>query len=302
MNVPWRLKRSATIALILSPVGLLLLSATRLLIISNYNPDTASTVFASGGYVNTLLGTLIPLIPIFMPYVALLLLFFNRVILSLLAFLAAGLISPATMTRAGAWDLAKTDWNLMLTWAGAHLFAVVLLGLPAAGLLLCTVPLGFTSFFRVAGTIVSVALIPLVVRLYPLPQHNNFYAQQLRQPWLPAETITLTTHRYVTGFTLSSQDGWLVVLLAGNRQIGYYPAREVAGRQVCQLGARVPARPLIALVPAASVVPRCRQSAPVVPRPTPSRRPAPSARVPAGCPPTIRLPVAPVGIRATGCA
>jgi phosphoglycerol transferase MdoB-like AlkP superfamily enzyme len=70
-----RLTRSATIALLLSPAGLLIIAAARLLIISDYNTATASAIVSSSGYVNTLLGTIIPLIPIIMPYLALIALF-----------------------------------------------------------------------------------------------------------------------------------------------------------------------------------------------------------------------------------
>src|SRR5260370_28045296 len=78
-DVPGRLGRSATIAFIVSPVGLLLISVVRLLIVSDYNPVTASAIVSSGGFFDTLLGTIIPLVPIFIPYLALLLLFFNLV-------------------------------------------------------------------------------------------------------------------------------------------------------------------------------------------------------------------------------
>jgi hypothetical protein len=101
-----RLSRSATIALLLSPAGLLLISATRLLIISDYNPATASAIVSSSGYVNTLLGTIIPLVPIIMPYLALILLFFNRVIIGILALLATALISPTTQ---GHFKIAERD-------------------------------------------------------------------------------------------------------------------------------------------------------------------------------------------------
>jgi len=52
-----------SIALILSPAGLLLISAGRLLIVANFNTTTAVTIASSGGFVNTLLGTVIPLVP-----------------------------------------------------------------------------------------------------------------------------------------------------------------------------------------------------------------------------------------------
>src|ERR1700690_1266961 len=106
MDLPRRLSRSTTIALILSPVGILLISTTRLLIISNYSTSTATSIVSSGGYVNTLLGTIIPLVPIFMPYLGMVLLFLRRVIPGVLALVASIFISPITLSRNGALRLA----------------------------------------------------------------------------------------------------------------------------------------------------------------------------------------------------
>ena len=68
------MRRSATLAVIVSPIGLIVISVIRLLIVADYNPDTALAIVSSGGYVDTLLGTIIPLVPIFAPYPALVLL------------------------------------------------------------------------------------------------------------------------------------------------------------------------------------------------------------------------------------
>src|SRR5215470_2518605 len=106
-DVTSRLWRSATIALLVSPVGLVFISVSRLLIISNYNPVTASAVASSSGYVDTLLGTVIPLIPLLLPYLALLLLFFGRVALGLLALVAVAFVSPMTVSGPAALGLIK---------------------------------------------------------------------------------------------------------------------------------------------------------------------------------------------------
>ncbi len=100
-----------SIALILSPVGVLLISAGRLIIVANFNTTTAVTIASSGGFVNTLLGTVIPLVPVFMPYVALLLLLFRRFLLSVMTFIFAAFISPTSVTLAEGFGLAKADWN-----------------------------------------------------------------------------------------------------------------------------------------------------------------------------------------------
>jgi hypothetical protein len=54
-------------ALLLSPIVVLFASAAGLLIISNYDTTTATTLAASSGVVGTLLGTIVPLLPLFLP-------------------------------------------------------------------------------------------------------------------------------------------------------------------------------------------------------------------------------------------
>ena len=100
-----------SIALILSPVGVLLISAGRLIIVSNFNTTTAVTIASSGGFVNTLLGTVIPLVPIFMPYLALLLLLFRRFLLSVMTFAFAAFISPTSITLSEGFHLVEAGWN-----------------------------------------------------------------------------------------------------------------------------------------------------------------------------------------------
>jgi len=104
---PWYYRRWQ--ALLLSPLGLVLISAGRLLIVSNYNATTAVTIASSGGYVNALLGSIIPLVPIFIPYVALLLLLFRQFVLSALAFAFSAFIAPTSLTLPISRSLAAED-------------------------------------------------------------------------------------------------------------------------------------------------------------------------------------------------
>jgi len=104
-----------SIALILSPVGVLLISAGRLIIVANFNTTTAVTIASSGGFVNTLLGTAIPLVPVFMPYVALLLLLTRHFLLSIMTFIFAAFISPTFITAAAGLGLAEAYWNRTAT-------------------------------------------------------------------------------------------------------------------------------------------------------------------------------------------
>ena len=120
--------RKGSIALILSPVGLLLISAARLFIIAHYNTTTAVTIASSGGYVNTLLGSIIPLLPIFAPYLALALLLFRRFFLSIIAFIFAAFITPTPVSFREASQLATADWHQLLAQvyrvSGSQLIAI----------------------------------------------------------------------------------------------------------------------------------------------------------------------------------
>ena len=99
-----------SIALILSPVGVLLIAAARLIIVANFNTTTAVTIASSGGFVNTLLGTVIPLVPVFMPYVALLLLLTRHFLLSIMSFVFVAFISPTSITAAEGLHVAEAYW------------------------------------------------------------------------------------------------------------------------------------------------------------------------------------------------
>jgi hypothetical protein len=252
-DVPGRLSRSATIALVVSPIGLLTVSVVRLLIVADYNPQTASAIVSSGGYVDTLLGTIIPLVPLFTPYLALLLLFFNRVIPGILTLLAAAFMSPLarTLTRPAALRLPGGDWYLV-THRNVLILIVMIILATAFGVVLVLefMGLGFAVMARTVGTVACIALLPFVMTLYPFPLSNEFYTGLMKQPWLPAEVITPTSGSAFTGYVLSDNGTWLVVLSEGTRTIRYYRSAQVVSQQICQITPALPRPPLIPLFPA----------------------------------------------------
>ena len=262
-DVTRRLSRSATIALLLSPVGILIISVIRLLIIADYNTTTALAIASSGGYVNTLFGTVIPLVPIFLPYVALGLLFSNRVILSIVALLAVALVSPLAVSRATATQFISQGWHSVTNsgWYVVYLaFAALVMLLLLAELILQ----GYNTFFKTLSSIACIALIPLFLLLYPFPLSNTFYAQQIRQPWLPAEEITLDSGQVLIGYLLSEDQDWVVVLKADSRTIYYYHEVQILKRQICQIEKFSTNKPLISLVPSGQKqsIPLCKAEPP----------------------------------------
>jgi hypothetical protein len=246
-NVTGRLSRSATMALLLSPIGLLLLAVIRLLIISNYNTTTALAVASSGGYVNTLLGTLIPMVPVLLPYLALGLLFFNRVTLGILALAATALISPTAASKRSFLNFFEEVWRRPNSQSSQGL--LFLAALAVIILFVQFMTGGWAAASRLFFTIMCILLVPLILLLYPLPDRNSFYAQLIRQPWLPTESIKLASGASLTGYILSEDGHWITFLDDGNRRIYYYLPGQITQRQVCQSSAIPVTSPLISLLP-----------------------------------------------------
>jgi hypothetical protein len=229
-----------TVALALSPVGLLLISASRLIIISDYNTTTATTIASSGGYLNTVLGTAIPLVPLFLPYLALLLLLLRRFVLAALTFGAAILVSPTKLAPLMAMTALKGDWHGFVLWIGhnfflAILFIIAIVAAEAYWLRFFYGEYGeSTVTITVAAALATVLLFPYISYVYPVPHLASYYEETMRQPWLPAEKFTLRSGPPFVGYALTSDQDWMVALVARTRTIWYVPANNVIGRRVCE--------------------------------------------------------------------
>jgi hypothetical protein len=263
-DISRRLSRSTTIALLISPFGILFVAVVRLLIISDYNTTTALAIASSGGYVNTLLGSVIPMLPVLMPYLALVLLFFNRVILGVLSLAAAALTSPAAIRGEAFLSFLKESWyDVSRTRGGVGLLALA--SLVAFLLLILLLSRGLGLFSRSLATICCIILLPVVLRLYPLPDSNSYYAHLVRQPWLPTESIGLSSGASMVGYILSEDQDWVAVLNDRDRRIYYFHADQIEQRQVCQPSAVPVTLPLISLLPQPgspdSGVPKCNAKA-----------------------------------------
>lgn len=225
-----------SIILLLSPVGLLLISVTRLMIIADYNTTTAVTIASSGGYINTLLGTAIPLVPILLPYFAILLLLFRRFILSALAFGASILITPTRLAPITALNSFLVNWHRItaLVWDNKGLSILVLFALIAFDITLATV-LNIQRSITVLmiAVVITAYLLPYIVYVYPLPHDSNYYEQFMRQPWQSAELISTKSPEPIVGYVLTEDAHWMVVLTEPSRVIQYVRADDVLSRSVC---------------------------------------------------------------------
>lgn len=104
---------TSTKALIASPLVILAASGTRLIVVSDYDTTTATTIAAANGAVGTLLGTTIPLLPVFLPAVFLLLVFVRNLIGAALAAAAMAIVSPIYAEFAEAERIAWDRWDTM---------------------------------------------------------------------------------------------------------------------------------------------------------------------------------------------
>jgi hypothetical protein len=184
-----------------------------------------------------------------MPYLALVFLFFNRVILAILAFMATIFVSPVTIGRAAIRGSVDRDWHFIVHAPVVIIIIMVVLTLLVVLLLAVELlGLGFNIFVRTLATIACITLIPIVSQLYSFSLAQN-YTEPIRQLWLPAETITLVSGQSFTGYVLSDDGNWLVALRNDNRAVYYYPGADVARRQICQLSAARQKQPLITFLP-----------------------------------------------------
>jgi hypothetical protein len=249
-DLPGRWIRSAAVVIVVSLIGLLLIAVVRLLIVANYNQATAAAIASSGGYADTLVGAIIPLVPLFAPYLVLVLLFFNRVILAILTGLATAFMTPVATTRAAAINLANDDWQSITHRGLLAIIVMAVLGLAFVFLLILVfLGRGFGTGVRTLATVACIALIPFVATIYPFPLSNQFDIGLMRQPWLPAQVITLVSGQKVTGYVLSDNGSWVVVLDDPTRTVHYYRSAQVAARQICQIRPAPPRPPLIPLYP-----------------------------------------------------
>jgi hypothetical protein len=255
----WRLPRSATLALIVSGLGILVIAAARLLVIAGYNLQTASAILTSQGFLNALLGSVLPVIPLVMPYLALVLLLFRRFVPGVLAALAASLISPSLLSGEQAVKAAGSDWHQAVSWSSHHWWIQPIAGVAGVALV-ALAGLGLREFARTAGTIVALALTFYVAVQFPL-QAGGFYPTLLRLPWMPAQNIALTSGSTEVGYVLADTSVSMEVLVSSSRAIVFYPNHLIASQRSCAVSPALSRQPLIRLTPAAPGAPPCDSEA-----------------------------------------
>lgn len=249
------------IALAFSPIVVLLASGVRLIIIANYDTTTATTMAASGGLGQTILGTVIPLLPSFLPAVLVVLAIFRQWALLGFAAIATALLSPAYASASQGWGQAYSlfrtavahAWNRhwLALWHDSHLLVYCTIA-GAAIALWDNLLIGKLTPVRavIVGGICALALL-LTQHIYRVNYDLATISETLRRPWLPAEVTEVKSGAPRVGYILSTDGEWHTVLDDSTRTISYVRTNDVTNRTVCQAGTLPPdmPAPLLHLTP-----------------------------------------------------
>jgi hypothetical protein len=200
---PWYYRRWG--ALLLSPLGVVLVSAGRLLIISNYNATTATTVASSTGYVNTILGSIIPLVPVFVPYVALLLLLLRQFTLSALTFAFSAFIAPTSLTLPISRSLAAEDTYQVLDRINANRPITLVIAL-------VIVIIAYGYFHSWVEALATVLLLTVAVALLSAPIIRDLYLPSSLQSANSSERAIGTSFRHDANESLPSVEHYITLV------------------------------------------------------------------------------------------
>jgi len=271
------LRRSRALkAIALSPAVLLFASATRLLLISDYDTTTATTIATNGGIVGTLLGTVVPLLPPYLPIITILLVATRQWALAVFAGCATVLLSPAYVdSPRDGWDEAlalagraaeltqQQEWSRI--WqespgvalsAGTGIFLVLLIPPTRVALSLAYSLDNWLvrAFSRVVYCIFVAAICTyatlLVQTFYRVPFNADVVSEIARRPWIPAEQIVLKSSGLpLVGYTLSAATNWHVILNESDRKIIYVHTDDIATRTSCRPSSIYIEQPRLPLLP-----------------------------------------------------
>jgi len=203
-------------ALATAAAGLIAVAA-RLLAISRFDINTATTVLERSGSATVAAGTVLALLPFALVLVTSL--------LAVVTFLDHGLLDvpsgwlpPLLALSAGA-TLSMTALPL------AGFTIVVILAAAAGRLALKGSSANLRESFRasrllrIQGTVllVAVALAPVV----------------LQRPWFPTQSVHLRDGRVIIGYALGSADPELAILRDSDRTVIFIQADQITAREIC---------------------------------------------------------------------
>jgi hypothetical protein len=233
---------------VISSVIVAIISIARLLVVSNYQTPTAIALADSSGAVSTLTGTLVPLVPVFLPFATQLLALCTFVavvsgselrlrlfLATTIAFMATVLVAPA---KRSIQDLSHQYFEVARTvaiWVLVLLFllsVVVIFIEPRAQMI--TFITGST--FIIMLVVITVAVPTLVAYSFPLPSEMWHIPEILHRVWLPTERVGMKDGLQRVGYVLKMDGNWATILWDSDRSIGMVKTVDVMSRTICRIG------------------------------------------------------------------
>jgi hypothetical protein len=210
-------------------------------------------IASAGGVIGTLVGTILPLLPVYLPVAAIFALFMQKFGVFIILATATAVLSPAFGNPNNGAREAWEESQRIIDLASRHEWQVIWLDYRISAIAFLT-GTGFAIYYFVSailhglarfafarlfkGVLVALLIAPLplfVQKVYQVPFDPAIASEVARRPWLPVEEIALKTHGSRLGYTLATKDGWYLILNEGDRTVEYFPATEVVGRRVCSL-------------------------------------------------------------------
>jgi hypothetical protein len=140
--------------------------------------------------------------------------------------------APSSLQLANRDENKITEW-IYHDWRQALLIAIVVISvfeLNGHGIA--------ETISTLTAVAVAIALLPYVININPLPKRPEYYFAVLHRPWLPAETITLSSGEAYSAYVLASDDNWFTVLTTSTRSVVYIPTDQIVRRTVCEVYSR----------------------------------------------------------------
>lgn len=232
---------------VISSVIVSIISITRLLIVSNYQTPTAIAVAEANGAVSTITGTLVPLVPVFLPLATQLLALCTLVAIivssgsrlplffaTAIAFMATILVTP---TRRSIQDISHRPFEIARV---AGMWVLVLLFIMSAIAIFINVRAQVVAF--ITGSTFFIMLVAIIVAVptvatysFPFPAEMRNIPDILRRVWLPTERIGMKDGSQHVGYVLKIDEGWATILRDSDRTIAKVKNADVVSRTICRV-------------------------------------------------------------------
>jgi hypothetical protein len=232
------------IVAIISVAAVTIISIARLLIVSNYQTPIAIAVAASNGTVSTLTGTLVPLVPLFLPLTTQLLalcalgamLFGLRVRFHLFfatatAFFSTIFVTPTKLSL----DEALRSASGLEVWALVLFFSIFVVGI-FVNLRVHVMEFTTGSAFVVILMVITVTVPTVASYSFPSLSEIRHIPDVLHRVWLPAEIIGMNDGSEYVGYVLKTDGVWTTILWDSDRSIVIVRSQNITSRTICRIG------------------------------------------------------------------